>query len=109
MREVGEIDLQRTPEQQPPERPRRALLPWVLGGVLAGAVIFAVYVVFWDRGGRRAPAVAETEVAATRLQPTAPEEIHVPPLDQTDPVVRRLVGMLSAHPRVAAWLATDGL
>src|SRR5690606_28875563 len=35
--------------------------------------------------------------------------IEVPPLDESDPVVRQLVEMVSSHPRVMAWLATDGL
>jgi hypothetical protein len=37
------------------------------------------------------------------------EQITLPPLDQTDPIVRQLVGQLSSHPTVAAWLTTDGL
>jgi hypothetical protein len=110
MSDAGEVDLQRIPEPPPPEPPRRPILPWVLGGVLAGAVIFAAYVVFWDRG-RRSPAVAETEVAAgpTQVPDAGAEQIDVPPLDQTDALVRSLVGMLSTHPGVAAWLATDDL
>ena len=35
--------------------------------------------------------------------------IDLPPLDETDPLVRRLVRELSSHPRVVAWLATDDL
>lgn len=36
-------------------------------------------------------------------------EIDLPPLPQTDPIVRELVKRLSSHPTVAAWLATKGL
>jgi hypothetical protein len=35
--------------------------------------------------------------------------VTVPPLDESDPVVRELVRQLTSHPTVAAWLATDGL
>jgi hypothetical protein len=35
--------------------------------------------------------------------------VTVPPLDESDPVVRTLVEQLSSHPAVAAWLATGGL
>jgi Protein of unknown function (DUF3014) len=35
--------------------------------------------------------------------------IELPPLDETDPLVRQLVGALTSHPRVTAWLTTDGL
>lgn len=38
-----------------------------------------------------------------------PALITVPPLDVSDSLVRELVGALSSHPRVAAWLATDDL
>jgi hypothetical protein len=52
----------------------------------------------------------------SRAQPTAPaphslgpESIVVPPLDQTDSLVRKLVRALSEHPAVSAWLTTTGL
>ena len=35
--------------------------------------------------------------------------ITLPPLDDSDGMVRELVKQLSSHPRVAAWLATDDL
>ena len=37
------------------------------------------------------------------------EQITLPPLDDTDPIVRQLVDKLSSHPTVAAWLTTEGL
>jgi hypothetical protein len=37
------------------------------------------------------------------------DAIDLPPLDQTDALVRTLVGRLSSHPVVAAWLTTPGL
>lgn len=37
------------------------------------------------------------------------EHIDLPPLGETDATVRQLVGALSSHPRVAAWLTTDQL
>jgi hypothetical protein len=38
-----------------------------------------------------------------------PDSVNVPPLGESDPVVRILVQSMSSHPRVLAWLATDGL
>jgi hypothetical protein len=38
-----------------------------------------------------------------------PAAISVPPLDQTDQLVRELVKRLSSQPSVAAWLMSDGL
>src|SRR6185295_18308447 len=37
------------------------------------------------------------------------EKIALPPLGETDPLVRDLVVKLSSHPTVLAWLATNGL
>ncbi len=56
--------------------------------------------------------VAETTVdlprpPARRAEPG--EAIDLPPLDQSDALVRTLVGRLSSHPAAAAWLTTKGL
>jgi hypothetical protein len=37
------------------------------------------------------------------------ERIAVPPLDESDALVRELVRKITSHPRVLAWLATNGL
>ncbi len=106
------------PEPAPPPRAACRAASWIAIAVLV------------DRGrhrrGRRLrPASGSTfarRVRRPRPQPPAPapaapeaalggqaEPIELPPLDQTDALVRRLVGALSSNPRVAAWLATDGL
>lgn len=57
-----------------------------------------------------APAGRSRPAAEVPRGPGEPgEDIILPPLDQSDPIVRQLVSRLSAHPSVAAWLATDGL
>ena len=43
------------------------------------------------------------------LFPEAGETIDLPPVNQTDAIVRELVAKLSSHPTVAAWLTTDQL
>ena len=80
---------------------------------LIAAAAVAAYIVF---GGRQTPntltrapePVKQTEQA---VQPLGGEaaSIVLPPLEASDAVVRDLVKQLSSHPRVAAWLATDGL
>ncbi len=47
--------------------------------------------------------------APARPLPEAGETIDLPPLPETDPIVRELVAQLSSHPTVAAWLTTDQL
>ena len=51
--------------------------------------------------------------AAVPERPEAPlvkaADIDLPPLPETDPIVRELVARLSSQPTIAAWLATKGL
>jgi hypothetical protein len=49
----------------------------------------------------------QTQAAKPVAEPG--EKIDLPPLDQSDPIVRELVGRLSSHPAVVAWLTTDQL
>ena len=87
------------------------------------AVIIVLVVVFaiggylaWRRGHVQPPppaAIAQTppprSAAPTGIQREPGDNIPLPPLDETDTLVRELVGKLSSHPQVAAWLATDKL
>ena len=81
--------------------------------VLLAAAAIAAYIVL--RGGSTTP-TRDVQVggAAPRSTPArplggVPEALDVPPLDETDPLVRSLVAGLSSHPRVTDWLATNGL
>jgi DUF3014 family protein len=87
-----------------------------------GAVILAAVAVLAAAGAyywyQREPAQAPSRPAASASKAAAPaergagepgENIPLPPLDQSDDLVRQLVRRLSTHPMVAAWLATDGL
>ena len=56
-----------------------------------------------------APPVVQPKPESAAPLGAAAEPIDVPALDESDPLVRELVGKLSSHPGVAAWLATDGL
>jgi hypothetical protein len=94
-----------------PNRPTAAV---VAIGLFVVAVGFALYLVF----GRQTSAPVNEQPSAAAVaatdKPAAPlggvgDAIAVPPLDESDPLVRELVTKLSAHPRVAAWLTTDGL
>ena len=58
---------------------------------------------------RTATEQAVAPAASVRPLPEAGETIDLPPVDQTDAIVRELVAKLSSHPTVAAWLATDQL
>jgi hypothetical protein len=69
--------------------------------------------VLWGRRAHPAPVATATpsavnEPAARSLGGDA-APIAVPPLDESDAVVRQLVQSLSESPAIVAWLATDGL
>jgi hypothetical protein len=94
---------------------RRSARPWLMAALLlfaAGGV--AWFVVF--RGPNIAQDVrpAQTSTAQPHDVPLpplggSPSPVNIPPLDQSDTVVRELVRQLTTHPLVTAWLTTDGL
>ena len=99
------------PEPGSPKRQRQAEL-WIIAALLAGAAIVAAYVVFRGGSTPEQTATAEAPSPVKAQQPVQPlggdaMSITVPPLDETDALVRSLVGALSSHPQVAAWLATE--
>jgi hypothetical protein len=90
---------------------RRAPSLLLLGGaVVLVLALVGVYLYLRAPSDRPAPAEA-ARVAPSPAKPAAEpgEQIVLPPLDQSDPIVRELVGRLSSHPTVAAWMTTDGL
>lgn len=104
--------LERSPP--PPER-LPAVWPKVAAAVVVVLALAAGAWYFFFRGEKAAPpAAAPAEEVATggpseAAPPPAEEEIELPPLPQSDPLVRELVGRLSSNPRLASWLATDDL
>jgi hypothetical protein len=116
MAELDDVRLSKSgPEEELPTPSSR---PWLLFAAGAAALIVlgvAAYVYF---GGSTRPEDAvrtETEQvvppqpAARRLPAEPGENIPLPPLDESDTLVRELVSRLSSHPRVVAWLTTDQL
>lgn len=114
MLNVHDYDLLKTPDEPPHWAARRRSVGlWVVAAVLIAAAAIAAYIVF---GRRQTPTLvtrAPESVKAPEqpVQPLGgdPAAIVLPPLDASDALVRDLVKQVSSHPRVAAWLATDGL
>jgi hypothetical protein len=101
-----------TPDPIAPESP--SLAPWLIVGLVLLAVALGALWYFVLRARPEPPkTVAETTVDVPRppARRTAEpgEAIDLPPLDQTDALVRTLVGRLSSSPVAAAWLTTNGL
>lgn len=114
MPDLGDLDLNRTYEAQTIDR-RPARWRIVLFVVLVAIVAYLVWrLVAPGDTAREDVRVATDQQVATAQKPPAGqaipgEDIVLPALPETDPIVRQLVGQLSAHPRIAAWLATDQL
>lgn len=114
MPNLPDYELLQTPGKPPDLRPpRRPSGLWLVVAGLIAATAIAAYIVFGDRQ-TSVPVTAEPERVEAPQQPLPPlggdaVPIVLPPLDQTDPLVRDLVKQITSHPRVAAWLATQGL
>jgi hypothetical protein len=114
MTDLNDLRLDKWQGSFEPE-PSRA---WWRVAIVAGVLLAlggAGYYLFWHRN-QPAPSNVrvDTEQAVAPSAPPKPvaepgENIDLPPLEQSDPVVRQLVSQLSTHPKVAAWLTTDHL
>ena len=111
MTELIDYELRPRDSVTPPPPPRRPVALWIGGAVLVIALGAAAYW-FFGRGPSAAPSNAAPAAGAGDADSALGRgglNITLPPLDMSDAIIRELVGKLSAHPRVAAWLATDGL
>jgi hypothetical protein len=112
MDDLDDLRLDRPATDTPPARSRSWTGPLIVVAiVVAAAAIWFFFI--------RAPSPRDVQVRTdtTRAPENAPaaraavpgEDIPLPPLAETDALVRELVAKLSSHPRVAAWLTTDQL
>jgi hypothetical protein len=109
MPDVSDYEIFKTNE--PPAPSRRSVGLWI--GV-AAVLVAALATLLWLVAHRRpapAPATAHTEAPPAPPRPLggAGDSIPLPPLNETDPLVRELVQKISTNPRIAAWLATNDL
>lgn len=105
-----DFDLVKAADQAPPPEPSaNPSRLWIAAGLLIIAAAVAAY--FLLRGAAPPPAAVATAPAPVEPAPLggAPSPVVVPPLEDSDAFVRDLVGALSSHPSIAAWLTTDGL
>ena len=117
MLNVHDFELRKTPgDSQYDERQRRPIAVWMAAILLIAGMVGAVYFVLARKNAppqstaARAPAASTPAPAAPSTALGAdPLAINLPPLAETDALIRELVGGLSSHPSVAAWLTTDNL
>jgi hypothetical protein len=108
--EVSDYELQK--DRRPLALEARSPLPWILASVLIAAAGATWFYFFSGRDSQQQSSATEAATApapATRPLGAPADSIPLPPLDETDALVRQLVAALSSHPTVAAWLATDDL
>jgi hypothetical protein len=113
MDDFEDRELDRTHLEEPAAR-SAAWIPLVLLVLLAGGALWYFYF-------RNPPADSAVQVRTDTARPDSPdagrargdaepgEDIALPPLEESDSLVRDLVSRLSSHPQVAAWLTTDHL
>ena len=117
MLNVHDYELRKTPgEPRYEDSQRRPIGVWIAAALLIAGMIAAVYIVMSRRNAppqttaARPPATAAPQPAAPAHALGAdPLAINLPPLGETDSLVRELVSGLSSNPSVAAWLTTDNL
>lgn len=117
MFDLNDLELERSGEAPPPPPPRSTNYAlWTATIVAAIVVGGGVWYLTSKRPPSSPPAVTVPAPAPQATVPERPEgplvhaaDIDLPPLPQTDPIVRELVARLSSHPTIAAWLATKGL
>jgi len=113
MVDPSDVELQKS--TRPPTASRDdSYTSWIVAAVVVVLVAAAAawFSVAWRRNAEpvSSPAASAPAAASTpRPLGAAAEPLELPPLADTDPLVRRLVGALSAHPTVTRWLATGRL
>ena len=114
MADLDDIPFDSGPAR-PPGTPPAGPPLWPIAAV---AVLLVALAALWYYGTRDTfpspPATAARPVEQTTVElphraAEPGDQIDLPPLDQTDALMRTLVGALSSHPAVAAWLTTNGL
>ena len=95
---------------------RRSRVSIAAGVFVVSAVAIVAYhvYVFYAGGSAPAPLQPTAKVAEPARERVGPlggtaEPVAVPPLDESDPIVRDLVRRITSHPAVLAWLTTNGL
>jgi hypothetical protein len=113
MHDLADVELDKEPARTlPPASRPPSVVPLIVGALVVIAGVGA-YIFTRQDAATPAPSGSTTSTEAT-VEPPRPlgadvAPIDLPPLEESDPLVRELVRALSSHPRLAAWLTTDGL
>ena len=113
---IGDYEFQTREGQPPPDGtgPGPGGPNFTLIALIGLAALILVAGAYWFFAGRtapsKAPAAAAAQSAPAPKQATEEiEHIDLPPLDDSDALVRQRIGVLSSNRLVTAWLRTKGL
>jgi hypothetical protein len=109
MADIDSLRLDHGSEATPPPPPQPR---WLLIIVAVVLLLALAAVWFYLRRGTEPDAIVsgtEQSLAQPGSEALAGADVDLPPLDESDSLVRDLVRALSAHPIIAAWLTTDQL
>ena len=111
MVDVHDVELVKS-HDEPPLLPPPQAGPsrlWIVVAILVVAIAGITYVLATRQRPAPAASAARTAPAPSRPLGAQAPAIELPPLDASDAAVRELVKQVTSNPRIAAWLATDGL
>jgi len=109
--EIPDLFIEEQPIKEDQTKWIILIVLFIMSAVVVGYIVF-------QRQRAKTPLAVEAPVAAPAVPaPAKPatgplvqaENIPLPPLAETDALVRQLLVKLSSHPKVLAWLATNGL
>ncbi len=114
MDDLDDLELDKTREPLvPPQSRSFGPLGIVILITLVGVAVAVLLWLYLSKDARSSNVNVKSEsVAAPKTErPKAleGEELALPPLPDTDPIVRQLVSRLSSHPKVVAWFTTGQL
>ena len=108
MADFDDFQLDKTPSL--PERARSRAVPGAIIVVMILALAGGWYYLRHRSALNRSVSVHDERIVAQQgAKPSEAAPADLPPLDESDDLVRELVSALSRHPIVAAWLTTDQL
>jgi hypothetical protein len=112
MSDLANLQLDKRHDDLPVQSKGRKVWPLLLVVPLLGLVGYLLWNLTRKEPARPVNVATDRAVASAQPPATTPqagEEIDLPPLPETDAIVRRLVSALSNHPRAVAWLSSDQL
>jgi hypothetical protein len=114
MNEWDDVEIEQSPEVQSKRKPY--WLIWVGVAVLAFALGFYLFFTYRrtepppsSTGNAEPPAVPELVEGPPSEAEPEPERVDLPLLDESDTLVRKLIGTLTSHVEMTRWLTNEEL